>query len=62
MSTERITDNGEVVPAEQDTANVLNTFFLNIVSNLKSPEYADYYPVANKIRDPRFYLKNICKI
>ena len=38
MSTERITliDNGEVVANEQDTANVLNTFFSHIVTNLKS--------------------------
>ena len=43
VSTERITliDNGEVVATEQDTANVLNTFFSNIVTNLKIPEYAD---------------------
>ena len=49
LSTERFTliDNGEVVPTEQDTALVLNTFFSNIVTNLS---------------DPRFYLKNNCKI
>ena len=54
MSTERITliDNGEVVATEQDTANVLNTFFSNIVTNLKIPEYADYDPIANNISDP----------
>ena len=34
VSLERITliDNGEVVAAEQDTANVLNTFFFNVVT------------------------------
>ena len=44
VSTERITliDNGEVVATEQDTSNVLNTFFSNIVANLKIPEYAEY--------------------
>ena len=37
---------------EQDTANVLNTFFSNVVTNLKIPEYADYDPIANNITDP----------
>ena len=64
VSTERITltDNGEVVSTEQDTAHILNTFFSNIVTNLKVPEYADYYPIANNTSDPKFYLKNNCKI
>ena len=43
--------NGEVVPTEQDTAHVFNTFFSSIVTNLKIPEYADYDPVANNISD-----------
>ena len=53
VSTEGITliDNGEVVATEQDIANVLNTFFSNIVTNLKIPEYADYDPIANNISD-----------
>ena len=64
VSTERITliDNGEVVPTEQDTAHILNTFFSNIVTNFKILDYADYCPVANNISDPKFYLKNNCKI
>ena len=46
LSTERITliDNGEVVPTEQETALVLNTFF------------------SNNLSDPRFNLKDNCKI
>ena len=61
MSAERITliDNGEVVTTEQDTADVLNTFFFNIVTNLKIPEYADYDPITNNISDP--ILKVIVK-
>ena len=53
-STERITliDNGEVVPTEQDTANVLNNFLSNIVTNLKVPDYADCDPVANNMDSP----------
>ena len=53
MSTEGIAlnDNGEVIPTEQDTANVLNVLFFNIVTNLKISEYTDYDPVLNKIND-----------
>ena len=48
LSTERITliDNGEVVPTEQESALVLNTFFYNIGTNLS---------------DPRLYLKIIVR-
>ena len=62
MLTERITliDNGEVVATEQDSANVLNTFFSNIVTNLKISEYADYDPIANNIK--RSYFKSHYKI
>ena len=54
MSIERITltDNGEVVATEQDTAHVLNTFFSNVVTNLKIPEHPDFDPNANNINDP----------
>ena len=54
VSTERISliDNCEVVATEQDTANVLNTFFSNIVTNLKISEYTDYDSIANNISDP----------
>ena len=53
MSTERITlnDNGDVIPTEQDTANVLSVLFFNIVTNLKISEYTDYDPVPNTIND-----------
>ena len=30
----------------------MNTFFSNIVTNLKIPEYTDYDPIANNISDP----------
>ena len=45
-------DNGEAVATEQDTANVLNAFFSNVVNNLKIPQYANYDPIANNISDP----------
>ena len=34
-----------MVITEQDTAYVLNTFFSNVVTNLKVSEYADYDPM-----------------
>ena len=54
MSTERITliDNGEVVTTEQDTTNVINTFFSNVVTNIKISEYTDYDANTNSISDP----------
>ena len=30
----------------------MNTFFSNVVTNLKIPEYADYNPIANNVSDP----------
>ena len=43
MSIERITltDNGEEAATEQDTANVLNNFCFNAITNLKITVYAD---------------------
>ena len=53
VSTETIIliTNGEVVPTEQDTAQVLNTFFSTAVTNLKIPEYTEYDPVSNNVSD-----------
>ena len=41
VSNERIAliDNSETFATEQDTTNVLNTFFSNVITNLKIPEY-----------------------
>ena len=32
-------EEGEIIRNDSDTARVLNTFFSNIISNLKMPEY-----------------------
>ena len=32
-------EEGEIIRNNSDTARVLNTFFSNIISNLKMPEY-----------------------
>ena len=42
-----------------DTENVLNTFFLNNVRNLKIPEYTTCDPLFEKNSDP--FLKSIVK-
>ena len=52
-------EDGEVISSDNEIANVLNTFFSNIVSNLNLPEYPISNPYYNKIRDP--VLKAILK-
>ena len=52
-------EDGEVISSDNETADVLNTFFSNIVSNLNFPEYPISNPYYNKIRDP--VLKAIVK-
>ena len=54
MSTERITliYNGEVVATQQDTVNVMNSFFSNVVTNLKITEYTDYDPIVRYRNHP----------
>ena len=50
---------GEIISSDNEIADVLNTFFSNIVSNLNLPEYPISNPYYNKIRDP--VLKAILK-
>ena len=52
-------EDGEIISSDNEIANVLNTFFSNIVSNLNLPEYPISNPYYNKIRDP--VLKAILK-
>ena len=54
LSTEIITliYNGEVVATQQDTANVMNSFFSSVVTNLKITEYADYDPIVRYRNHP----------
>ena len=49
----------EIIIGGDNTAKVLNTFFSNIVSNIKIEEYSNCDPLANNIRDP--VLKCIVK-
>ena len=52
-------EDGEIISSDNEIANVLNTLFCNIVSNLNLPEYPISNPYHNKIRDP--VLKAILK-
>ena len=49
----------EIIGNGSDEARVLNTFFSNIVSNLKIPKYAKCDPLSEFIVDP--VLKSIVK-
>ena len=42
----------EIVESDINTAQILNTSFSNIVSNLKITEYANCNPISDKINDP----------
>ena len=44
---------------DDNTAEILNTFFSNIVSNFKIERYSNCAPLTNNIRDP--VLKCILK-
>ena len=49
----------KIIKADTKTANVLNTFFFTIISNLNIPEYPVSDPIYNDINDP--VLKSILK-
>ena len=61
VSREKITliEEDEIVESDSNTAQTLNTFFSNIVSNLKIAEYTNCDPVSNSINDP--VIKSIVK-
>ena len=60
-SSEKITliEEDEIIGNNGDTARVLNTFFSNIVSNLKIPEYTKCDPISEINSDS--VLKSIMK-
>ena len=53
-STQKITliDKEEIIIGDNNTEEVLNTFFSSIVSKLKIDGYSNSDPLANNIRDP----------
>ena len=54
-----IVENDEIISNDNEVAEVLNTFFSNIVSNLSIPEYPVNDPFIDNINDP--ILKAIFK-
>ena len=57
-------EDGEIISSDSEIADVLNTFFSNIVSNINLPVNLSQYPISNlyynKIRYPA--LKAILKM
>ena len=49
----------KIIKTESKTANILNTFFSTIISNLNIPEYPMSDPISDYINDP--VLKSILK-
>ena len=49
-----LSENGELLNNESETAEVLNNFFSNIVKNLKIPEYENIDPNFENVKDPIF--------
>ena len=63
VSREKITliEEDEIVESDSNTAQILNTFFSNVVSNLNIAKYANSDPISDNINDP--VIKSIgCKI
>ena len=54
VSREKVTliEEDEIVESDINTAQILNTSFSNIVSNLKIAEYANCDPISDNINDP----------
>ena len=61
MSREKVTliEEDEIVEGDINTAQILNTSFSNIVSNLKIAEYATCDTISDNINDP--VIKSIVK-
>ena len=47
-----LVEKGEILKTDLETAEVLNTFFGNIVKNLEINQYSNFDPVINHVKDP----------
>ena len=54
-----LTEEDEIIESNRNAAQILNTFFSNIASNLKIVEYANCDPISDSINDP--VIKSIVK-
>ena len=46
-----LTENGEVVKTELETAETLNNFFGNVIKNLMIPKYSEYDPSIDRVEN-----------
>ena len=46
-----LTENGEVVKTELETAETLNNFFGNVIKNLMIPKYSEYDPSIDRVQN-----------
>ena len=54
-----LSENGEIVKTEKETAEVFNNFFGNILMNLNISQYSDFDPIIENVKDST--LKAILK-
>ena len=47
-----LSENGETVKTEKETAEVFNSFFGNIVKNLNISQYSNFDPIIENVKDP----------
>ena len=47
-----LVEKGEILKTDLETVEVLNTFFGNIVKNLKINPYSNFDPMINHVKDP----------
>ena len=47
-----LVEKGEILKTDLETAEILNTFFGNIVKNLEISQYLNFDPVMNNVKDP----------
>ena len=53
-----LTENYKIINNDNETANIMNTFFSNMVINLNVPEYQEYEGIARNNSDP--HSKSYC--
>ena len=47
-----LVEKGEILKTDIETAEVLNTFFVNIVKSIEINQYSNFDPVINHVKDP----------
>ena len=47
-----LVEKGQILKTDLETADILNTFFENVVKNLEINQYSNFDPVINNVKDP----------